>query len=183
MPALKLPRFYFYPRPPRGGRRRVLMIMRPHPHFYPRPPRGGRPFSAAGQAFSGAFLPTPSARRATVHGRQGQGGVPISTHALREEGDVEAVGALFEVDAISTHALREEGDGFMTAKTARCMEISTHALREEGDICWRRCRFQPWISTHALREEGDLATSKSPYAQSIFLPTPSARRATGTLVI
>ena len=35
----------------------------------------------------------------------------ISTHALREEGDLEAVGDLLRTLLISTHALREEGDG------------------------------------------------------------------------
>ena len=34
------------------------------------------------------FLPTPSARRATALGRAINGEVLISTHALREEGDV-----------------------------------------------------------------------------------------------
>ena len=35
----------------------------------------------------------------------------ISTHALREEGDLPFVGHLFPRSQISTHALREEGDG------------------------------------------------------------------------
>ena len=36
-------RCYFYPRPPRGGRRRTLCRNRlRHRYFYPRPPRGGR---------------------------------------------------------------------------------------------------------------------------------------------
>ena len=35
---------YFYPRPPRGGRRfRRKVGHRVYEHFYPRPPRGGRP--------------------------------------------------------------------------------------------------------------------------------------------
>ena len=55
--------------------------------FYPRPPRGGRP------------------------GRRAAAGLPklISTHALREEGDLfrQFFCASFN---ISTHALREEGD-------------------------------------------------------------------------
>ena len=55
----------FYPRPPRGGRRRHRPACRLQYDFYPRPPRGGRP-----------GLP----RR---HGRHPE----ISIHALREEGD------------------------------------------------------------------------------------------------
>ena len=34
---------YFYPRPPRGGRRRPTSQRSLPAHFYPRPPRGGRP--------------------------------------------------------------------------------------------------------------------------------------------
>ena len=36
--------------------------------------------------------------------------IPISTHALREEGD-EITTDAGKSDTISTHALREEGDG------------------------------------------------------------------------
>ena len=56
-------------------------------HFYPRPPRGGRrPF-----------------------GHQAGSRSAISTHALREEGDV-FIGFCRYGHGISTHALREEGD-------------------------------------------------------------------------
>ena len=55
------------------------------------------------------FLPTPSVRRATLNGRRHQPVVLISTHALREEGDVSKQTKLGQA-TISTHALREEGD-------------------------------------------------------------------------
>ena len=42
---------YFYPRPPRGGRRRRHLAHAAAGHFYPRPPRGGRP--------SNGCLPSP----------------------------------------------------------------------------------------------------------------------------
>ena len=58
---------YFYPRPPRGGRRRCSRCgSTAGCYFYPRPPRGGRPRKDFVKAN----------RRA------------ISIHALREEGDV-----------------------------------------------------------------------------------------------
>ena len=38
--------------------------------------------------------------------------IEISTHALREEGDMAGVRPCTRKSAISTHALREEGDGF-----------------------------------------------------------------------
>ncbi len=58
--------FYFYPRPPRGGRPLVcLMLCTPALNFYPRPPRGGRPILLI-----------------ILYGL-----LCISIHALREEGD------------------------------------------------------------------------------------------------
>ena len=40
-PAVRATR-YFYPRPPRGGRRGRAMVTSLAANFYPRPPRGGR---------------------------------------------------------------------------------------------------------------------------------------------
>ena len=57
------------------------------------------------------FLPTPSARRATIAQRAVELFVQnISTHALREEGDVAQCKGYKRFRIISTHALREEGD-------------------------------------------------------------------------
>ena len=105
-------RNYFYPRPPRGGRRRVRRLTHPassflstpsarratlrtpppqHPrtHFYPRPPRGGRHAYVLWQRSDIGFLSTPSARRATLTSLPSTTPPgPISIHALREEGDV-----------------------------------------------------------------------------------------------
>ena len=55
--------------------------------FLPTPSarRATQPPTAPG--ISVEFLPTPSARRATWRRRQPRPGRPISTHALREEGD------------------------------------------------------------------------------------------------
>ena len=55
------------------------------------------------------FLPTPSARRATDVAPLSGLDVGISTHALREEGDLDDNNEC-TVPWISTHALREEGD-------------------------------------------------------------------------
>ena len=56
-------------------------------HFYPRPPRGGR-LKVIGRIFDGMkFLSTPSARRATAVCSAALAGGKISIHALREEGD------------------------------------------------------------------------------------------------
>ena len=66
--------------------------LRPHPgrlfYFYSRPPRGGRRYSAPATASRWKFLSTPSARRATLLGTAALiQSKEISIHALREEGD------------------------------------------------------------------------------------------------
>ena len=104
---------------------------------------------------SSRFLPTPSARRATLYIQIWAGCDDISTHALREEGDVKLLSLCCHQVKISTHALREEGDR-MAALPARARSpISTHALREEGDLAVELRTPAYRISTHALREEGD----------------------------
>ena len=66
IPPRTLPRWNFYPRPPRGGRpHRRLPVWLVLCHFYPRPPRGGRL-----RLLSSSWI-WPA----------------ISIHALREEGD------------------------------------------------------------------------------------------------
>ena len=57
---------YFYPRPPRGGRRRLRQRQDWETNFYPRPPRGGRRYAPSRCCVCDAFLSTPSARRATI---------------------------------------------------------------------------------------------------------------------
>ena len=57
----------------------------------------------------------------------------ISTHALREEGDVDGGVLAAVIQLISTHALREEGDWSVRCHHVQLCAISTHALREEGD--------------------------------------------------
>ena len=56
-------------------------------YFYPRPPRGGRRSSGLETSGARKFLSTPSARRATRLRRCVQDALKISIHALREEGD------------------------------------------------------------------------------------------------
>ena len=55
--------------------------------FYPRPPRGGRPGSLRDHGNGFLFLSTPSARRATAGKASSASTIWISIHALREEGD------------------------------------------------------------------------------------------------
>ena len=57
-------------------------------------------------------------------------------------------------------------------------DISIHALREEGDDPTSVKNYGLIISIHALREEGDCALLYAVGQFTIFLSTPSARRAT-----
>ena len=60
----------------------------PYFYFYPRPPRGGRPLcGGVVQNLDNSFLSTPSARRATAVKAAADLLFGISIHALREEGD------------------------------------------------------------------------------------------------
>ena len=56
-------------------------------YFYPRPPRGGRRRRTKPESKQSGFLSTPSARRATEIDGQKANAYYISIHALREEGD------------------------------------------------------------------------------------------------
>ena len=63
---------YFYPRPPRGGRPCIAISKRlRNSNFYPRPPRGGRHIRYSTKDCANTFLSTPSARRATPVKRLG----------------------------------------------------------------------------------------------------------------
>ena len=63
-----------------------------------------------------------------------------------------------------------------------CKAISIHALREEGDLNGGKHFAFAIISIHALREEGDDRAVVRDHECRGFLSTPSARRATSTLV-
>ena len=146
------------------------------------------------------FLSTPSARRATAEQlRQPMGGM-ISIHALREEGDT---GKLYTFLAyeISIHALREEGDTRTRESAGSTKNFYPRPPRGGRRIYIELDGSPKFISIHALREEGDISDTENPippryfyprpprggrrmtttgryWQTSVFLSTPSARRAT-----
>ena len=147
---------YFYPRPPRGGRRLMLFVFR---------------------AVT-LFLSTPSARRATGQGHQLRGCHRISIHALREEGDGGRNG-FRAFQSISIHALREEGDEITLLSQERVKYFYPRPPRGGRPGAYSAL-FRPQnISIHALREEGDSFQVSTVVDGVVFLSTPSARRATG----
>ena len=147
---------HFYPRPPRGGRPATTTHSpRSKPNFYPRPPRGGRP----------PCRPAPP------------GGLPISIHALREEGDFDyASRPNIAGEFLSTPSARRATQAG-TAHHQREQFLSTPSARRATAQQAAPAAEQP-ISIHALREEGDSKSRDSGNTILQFLSTPSARRAT-----
>ena len=192
--------FYFYPRPPRGGRparNRQPRIRRAD--FYPRPPRGGRPATIQNEVTEAVFLSTPSARRATLPRSVQQPAEEfLSTPSARRATFVLCI--LLKEASISIHALREEGDplglalllllpdfyprpprgGRPRTPAAWCvpLTISIHALREEGDAF--RVAGQCLLDDFYPRPpRGGRRYQPRPGSRpDQFLSTPSARRAT-----
>ena len=71
----------------------------------------------------------------------------------------------------------------MRGALAEYIKISIHALREEGDSkIWQFVAKSFRISIHALREEGDILMSMAKQDNYKFLSTPSARRATPSVL-
>ena len=90
--------------------------------------------------------------------------IKISTHALREEGDMDDFVVLAPTK-ISTHALREEGDNQTDSFSACPMDFYPRPPRGGRQFCQAFAAVQSRISTHALREEGD---SKCAIKQKLF---------------
>ena len=133
---------YFYPRPPRGGRRagrfqsvktyeflstpsarratrRALIPPSSISYFYPRPPRGGRPWFSSLSLVINYFYPRPprGGRRCTPWQiwRSSSYFYPRPPRGGRHVAQVEIPGTEY----ISIHALREEGDCSCCAPSAR----------------------------------------------------------------
>ena len=192
---------YFYPRPPRGGRRpaparprrtaqflstpsaRRATFLRIHSHtvmiyFYPRPPRGGRHGGTNPPPATYRFLSTPSARRATADDvAPGAGLIEISIHALREEGDTMSCGTSTSWPRfLSTPSARRATSG-VCAVPVNLLFLSTPSARR-ATLVQPSAQPRVHISIHALREEGDFQLVRGFNSQHKFLSTPSARRAT-----
>ena len=80
---------------------------------------------------------------------------------------------------ISIHALREEGDDLLRLSFADCGTISIHALREEGDGCSTTTTpSQTYFYPRPPRGGRPAFRSSNSRPMTLFLSTPSARRAT-----
>ena len=170
----------FYPRPPRGGRRvrhaRSVLAQ----NFYPRPPRGGRQSLSTSIPVISLFLSTPSARRATpgmgapgrnqsyFYPRPPRGGRPLPRTKEPVHGNFYPRPPRGGRPEKQRHARQQQ-------------TISIHALREEGD--WPHTlspspteNFYPRPPRGGRR--GAIAHN---VCYTVFLSTPSARRATAAI--
>ena len=146
-------------------------------NFYPRPPRGGRRDGIVPGDITVKFLSTPSARRATYIERIQKAIIEfLSTPSARRATKICLYGE-WRIP-ISIHALREEGDRRHQRGIQADFGISIHALREEGDLPGEGKKQDPdkFLSTPSARRATNGEQSLWPPAR--FLSTPSARRAT-----
>ena len=169
-------------------------------YFYPRPPRGGRRQIPGLLLFSKRFLSTPSARRATAISYFSCANLRISIHALREEGDLKLSqrirsGVYFyprpprggRLKSLSQGAMngtdfyprpprggRPYDDGYSAGRA----DISIHALREEGDGMYRPVILHPQNFYPRPPRGGRRVIYLVQLLENLFLSTPSARRAT-----
>ena len=143
----------------------------PTQNFYPRPPRGGRPHSSTVRLSGGAFLSTPSARRATVPARfwhQFQENFyPRPPRGGRRSALASGRGTAYFYPRPPRGGRRSIVDAKAVSE-----KISIHALREEGDHEKPEHRRHQAISIHALREEGDHRPSVRRQPLANFYPRP-----------
>ena len=151
-------------------------------YFYPRPPRGGRRSAAGLEGQAGRFLSTPSARRATPMSRSicARRSKFLSTPSARRATLYNHRHA--HCCQISIHALREEGDLCKFALMKQRTDFYPRPPRGGRPYLFPRHFLYQCISIHALREEGDLLPCSIPFHINLFLSTPSARRATSGAV-
>ena len=171
-------RNYFYPRPPRGGRRchyshentfflisihalreegdLLLCRLLPLTFAFLSTPSARRATAQLQSDVVGhIFLSTPSARRATEHIADRDFQVVISIHALREEGDIK------ELDKSLIH------QAFLSTPSAR-----------RATETWQVLSRRLWNFYPRPPRGGRQNTQTTASYTEIFLSTPSARRAT-----
>ena len=195
----------FYPRPPRGGRRRSSQrACRSRSDFYPRPPRGGRLCPVWPRRGEWRFLSTPSARRATDVKATAYNKALISIHALREEGDGRCTGYCLRQQhfyprpprggrPVEVQHLLNVGQ-FLSTPSARRATSGEPVYVSTSDDFYPRpprggrrggcllcgCAMEFLSTPSARRATNQSTTALTPL---VFLSTPSARRATKELTM
>mgnify|MGYP004647314643 CR=1 FL=1 len=195
------PQKNFYPRPPRGGRPPASRRMLPPSRIFLSTPSARRATRSAGWRFyrwSDFYPRPPRGGRLEALKHPGVHGI-ISIHALREEGDA---GGLCRAGKSVDFYPRPPRGGRPLSLSGKAADakISIHALREEGDLREKRPEdfltdFYPrpprggrqlqsptvFISRYFYPRPPRGGRHLHPFGsatRSIFLSTPSARRAT-----
>ena len=169
----------FYPRPPRGGRLKIIMPEEePHvisihalreegdsgmrsgalnrSNFYPRPPRGGRLVSLNIKAAPDLqFLSPPSARRATMTPFGPAEDIEISIPALREVGDPLHTVQRGKSGALLAPPSARRATWIFLGDNRRQKYFYPRPPRGGRQIDREAVVPVLMISIHALREEGD----------------------------
>ena len=162
---------HFYPRPPRGGRRKRTSFRSSPGDFYPRPPRGGRRKLCPVINCYRLFLSTPSARRATFvtaftlvmvwnfYPRPPRGGRRRRVQMIRRK------------EYFYPRPPRGGRPSTAGPKKGAMIFLSTPSARRATP---RSVRFHSSrnISIHALREEGDASSLSSSSPGINFYPRP-----------
>ena len=163
---------YFYPRPPRGGRRAAYASICRRGRISIHALREeGDDLKKARKERKKLFLSTPSARRATRARQSVLKDIKISIHALREEGDSLTVRRRMWLLYFYPRPPRGGRLRHPTGERVR-PTISIHALREEGDVVRQAGSIPRQISIHALREEGDGVVDGARGVPLHFYPRP-----------
>ena len=156
----------------------AVSYLQAHDHFYPRPPRGGRQGVTKVINETAIFLSTPSARRATKAALAGLSVIGDFYPRPPRGGRLFPVAGSCYNTKISIHALREEGDHPDSCTGRRHAYFYPRPPRGGRQLNNNLNPPTRKISIHALREEGDSTACSPRFANTGFLSTPSARRAT-----
>ena len=187
--------FYFYPRPPRGGRPaaeaaagqvKPISIHALREEGDPGLLQHGRQvwlisihaLREEGDTIATAhrqgrykFLSTPSARKATSQSYPQKTALNISIHALREEGDADQEAMkLLQTKFLSTPSARRATR--FRAAVGSCFPISIHASARRATCPLEPACADTCISIHALREEGDRNRCFRADRSADFYPRP-----------
>ena len=196
------PRFYFYPRPPCGGRRgadravaagrrnfyprppcggRHISVRRSNTvllHFYPRPPCGGRQIAGVNNGGFKIFLSTSPLRGTTYRAYMDRKLVFISIHVPLAGDD--AAGAVTSAEVskfLSTSPLRGTTPYIPLSKCQACRFLSTSPLRGTTPPT-RQQAGRKHISIHVPLAGDDLPRATIPAATQSFLSTSPLRGTT-----
>ena len=177
----------------------VVSVLSSLAYFYPRPPRGGRRLAGDALRVLGIFLSTPSARRATTRARIRRRTI-TNFYPRPPRGGRHKLAGMVEIEEdfyprpprggrLRCRATSDSSARFLSTPSARratslfqlaqlFLDISIHALREEGDAL--DSGAVPMTKDFYPRPPrgGRLALRLTVFVVVTFLSTPSARRAT-----